>query len=423
MRKGIALTIFVVLSVFVSPSPVWAQTRSEAFAAASQAFNDGDYLSALAYFEDAREAGVHGPAVHYNIAVCHYRLENYAQAEMAFRSVANRYPNMRALAQYNLGLVLLRQNRESEARSSFEQARQSGADEKVVELATAMLRRLDPSREPAAPPPRWFSFVDFNLGHDDNVALLDDSSLPAGQSVDSAFTEALAVISSPLVNGSGFRFNGSAYAVRYDDAGQFDQTALRLAGAYHWMTRAWRMEAGPHFNYATLDGDGFEQRLGIGVNLKRYLSSSTVFGVGVIHDEVDGAESQFAYLDGSREQLDMSVDKYGSSGRLTFAYKFESNDRTSASVSPTRHRLSLRYRYTMSPAWNADVALALRSSAYDDLAVPRDEDLTELSLGLLRTFAGGLLLNGTHRWSDNSSNVDAFTYTRSRISLGLTKTF
>jgi hypothetical protein len=421
MRRLIALILFGAASL-LPPTAALAEDASQAFAAGSRAFAEGDYLRALAYFEDARDAGVQGPAIHYNMGVCHYRLENYEQAEDSFRLVANRYPEMRALAEYNLGLVLLKQHRDGDARRSLERAR-AGGDEKVAQLAAAMLRRLESSAQPVEQSPRWVSLVDVKLGHDDNVALIDDSSLPAGQSVASPFTEALAVISGPLSTGSGLRFDGSAYVVRYNDAGEFDQTALRLGGAYHWATRVWRMEAESHVNRTTLDGDGFEERLGVGFNLKRKLGSATTLGIQVVHDEVDGVESQFDYLEGSREQVGVSIDRYGEAGRLTLAYQLELNDRVSASVAPTRNRVSLRYRYTMSPHWGADFGLSLRASAYDDLQVPRDEDLTELSLGFLRNFARGLQLSGTYRWSDNSSNVDLFDYQRNRISLGVTKSF
>ncbi len=421
MRRSIASIILSLLSLAPFSTGL-AQDGDQAFAAGNQSFANGDYSRALAYFEDARDAGVEGPAVHYNIAVCQYHSGNYDEADATFRLVADRYPQMRALAEYNRGLVLLRQDRESEARPLFEQATR-GPDQKVAQLATAALRRLDSGREPVEQPSRWASFVDVSVGHDDNVALLEESSLPTGQSSESPFTEALAVISGPLSARSGLRFDGSAYAVRYDDAGQLDQTSVRLSGAYHWTTRAWRMEAESHFNRTTLDGDEFEERLGVGLNLKRPLSSSMTLGVQVVHDEVDGAESQFDYLEGSREQVGVSMDRYSRSGRVTLAYQLESNDRVGASVAATRSRVSVRYRYTMSTHWDADVGLSLRTSAYDDLVVPRDEDLTELSLGLGRSFALGLRLYVTYRGSDNNSSVDAFSYTRRRISLGVTKTF
>lgn len=404
-------------------SVAFAEDVSAAFAAGTQSFVEKDYSRALANFEEARNAGVEGPAIHYNIGACHYRLGDYARAEVEFRLVADRYPAMRSLAEYNLGLVLLHEQRESEARVLFAQAREHDSGDKVAQLATTILTRLDSPREAAGRLSRWMSFVDVNVGHDDNVALIADSSVPAGQSVDSAFSEAFVAISGPLSPGRGLRFDGNVYAVRYNDAAEFDQTAIHLGGAYHWAMTRWQMEAESHFNRSTLDGDGFEQRLGLGVTLKRSLSPQTLLGMQLVRDEVDGIESQFSYLEGSRALVGLTFEWFRSSGRLTLGYQFESNDRASASASPTRNRIFVRYRYAMSPNWGADVGLSLRDSAYDDLAVTQDEDLTELAFRLTRNFARGLHLNAGYEWSDNRASVDVFTYARSRVSVGMTKSF
>jgi tetratricopeptide (TPR) repeat protein len=122
---------------------------SAAFGAGNDAFQLGDYRTALTRFEAARDAGIEGPAVHYNIGVCQYKLGKYRQAEGTFRLVAERYPQMRAVAEYNLGLALLRQQRRTEARAAFEEARGDG-DEKIASLAQVMLQRLQASAEPAS---------------------------------------------------------------------------------------------------------------------------------------------------------------------------------------------------------------------------------------------------------------------------------
>ena len=422
MQKLITVIALLTLSLGLPLHSVAAQEVEELFAAGSAAFNDSDYLQALSFFQDARDAGIEGPSVHYNIGVCEYRLGNYAGAETAFRVVADGYPAMRALALYNLGLVYLRQERDAEARQLFAQARDESNDEKVTQLSETMLRRTAPPMQ-SVQPTRWRSLVDLKLGYDDNVALIDEASLPAGQSVDSAFTELFGAISGPLTNESGLRFDGSAYAVSYADAGQYDQVALRLGGVYQWTAADWYLEAGPHFNRSTLDGDGFEQRLGGDLRLWRVLGSTTSVSIRFSHHEIDSVESRFAFVEGSREQLGVSWNRRGQTGRLTLGYDLELNDRADASVSPTRNRFWFRYRYSPSPEWAAEAQLALRSSSYDDLAVARDEDLADLSLGYIRRFPDGWQLSGRYRWSDNDSNVDVFAYSRNRLTLGLTKNF
>lgn len=424
MRRALLTIGLVFLTGSLPLFEAVAQDASASFAAGSRAFTDGDYEQALRHFEEARDAGSRGPAVHYNIGVSNYRLGNYTEAGIAFQALLDDYPTMRDLAQYNLALTRLKQGREREARNLFEKTQLEAGDEKLARLAAAMLDRMDSSSAHSAEAtPSWFSSVDINAGHDENVALIDDSSLPAGVSVDSAFTELVAVLSGPVANAPGFRFDGSAYAVRYRDAGEYDQTSVRVGGVYSWNSGDWRIEAGPHFSYSTLNGDGFEQHLGAGLRLRRGIGSSLRLGLSFVHDEVSDADARFAYVEGARDRIGLTLDRYGNAGRLTLAYRIEINDRADPAVSPDRNRLSLRYRYAMSRNWAADFLVAYRTSRYDEMLVPRDEDRTEAAFGLVRELQGGWQVSGSYLWYDNDSNVDFYSYARSRLVLGVTRTF
>jgi tetratricopeptide (TPR) repeat protein len=421
-RLGIALAVLLVLASCLA-AVARAQPVADAFAAGTAAFAEQDYLRALEHFEAARNAGTDGPAIHYNIAVCHYRLAQYAEAAEAFEHVAATYPAMRELARYNLGLVRIRQGRDAVARDLFVEVRSDSSDEKLVALAGEALRRLAPARAVEAPRSVWISFLDFGLGYDDNVALLDEASVPATQSVNSAFTEFLGVLTGPRRAAAGFRFDGTVYAVRHDDVPEFDQTALRVGGTYQWSVGSWWLETGPHANYSTLDGDGFEQRVGASFLARRALTDSLRLTLRALHDEVEGADAVFEFLDGSRQQLSASIDQRTGSGRISAGLDIERNDRASGSVSPDRQRLWIGYRYTADPQWHADVRLALRTSDYEDLAMPRTEDLVNLDVGYTRLLNGGWELGGRVRWYDNDTAVAPFDYTRSRLSLSLTKNF
>lgn len=421
LRLNPALLLWA-LSLTAPLTPVRAQDASELFNAGSTAFAAGDYGQALSLFEDARDTGSRGPAVHYNIAVCQFRLGNYDEADAAFRVVADDFPAMRPLALYNIGLVRLRQHREAEARELFEQAQRESNDEKLSQLAAAALRRIAPS----SPAPResfWVSLLDFGVGYDDNVALVDEASLPATRSVDSPFAELFGYLSGPRGTPSGLRFDGSVYAVRYSDASEFDQSTLHLGGVYAWTAGTWRLEAGPAVNYSTLDGQGFEQRVGIGIRLSRPLSAATTVTFLADHDEVDNVESQFAYVAGTRQQLGVSIDRRNGAGRLSLGYDLELNDRNDPNVSPTRNRVWTRYRYSPNPDWTAEARISFRASRYDDPATVRDEDLTDITLRYLRRFAGGWEISADYRWSSNDSNLDLLTYSRNRLTFGVTKTF
>lgn len=422
MGRLTLVLLLLFFAVATTPIPVHAQQTSALFEAGSAAFAEGDYLRALSLFEDAREAGSAGPAVHYNIAVCQFRLGRYAEADAEFRGLADDFPEMRGLALYNIGLVRLRQGREAEARELFEQVRADGSDASLVQLAEAALRRIAPASTETAPS-YWISLLDFALGYDDNVALVDDASLPAAQSSDSAFAELFGFLSGPRGPDPGLRFDASAYLVRYSDASEYDQTAVRVGGVYAWRAASWQLEAGPQFNYSTLDGEGFEQRIGIDIRARRPLSATTTLTLQATHDEVDNAASRFAYLAGTRQQLGISVERRSGPGRLGIGYEHEQNDREDPNVAPTRDRLWVRYRYSPSPDWSVDGRIAIRGSRYDAPAALEREDLTALTLGYVRRLSGGWEINASYRWYDNDSDLDLLSYARNRVSISLGKTF
>jgi tetratricopeptide (TPR) repeat protein len=394
-------------------------TAEEAFAAGTAAFDEGDHLRALAYFDEARKAGMDGAALHYNIGVAHYRLADYRNAAAAFTLIADRYPEMRGLAQYNLGLVAQRQGDRAAAESYFQQALRNSDDEVIRYLAARQLRADTPPERK-----EWLTLIDLRFGHDDNVLLLaEDIALPDGQSNESSFTEFWALVSGPIPKERGFRFDGSAFAVRYPDASVFDQTMLRIGGVYEWAWGTWRAELGPHVSYATLDGDTFEKRVGVGARIRREIGRQASFGIRLLHDDISEGASRFAAFKGSRDWLELRVDRRLTYGRFTAAYALEENDREGATVSPRRNKLSLRYQHAFNPRWVGDAQLSFRESRYDELAEPRTEDLTELALALIRTFTNGWQLSGLVSLAANDSAVPTVEYDRNRSSIGVTKQF
>lgn len=422
MRTTIATVLLVSVLFVVSPfAPARAEEAGDLFASATEAYQQADFARALDLFERARDAGIEGPAVHYNIAVCQYELGRYSQAEATFRSIAESYPRMRALAEYNVGLTLLRQDRDEAAIEHFRYARDNSDNDKIARFAAIALRRLNPSGAPdRVQGVSWAGVFDLALGYDENVALIDEATIPTGRTADSSFVELFSVFSGPLSAAPGFRFDGSLYAVNYDDASEYNQTALRFGAFYHWRRNDWQYEIGPYVNRSTLDGEGFEQRLGASLLLRRLVGSNGRVGFRLAHDKVDEISSQFAFVSGSREQLTFSWDKFGSSGRVTLEYQLEENDRLDPSVSPTRHRLMLRYRHSINPDLRLDTSITRRNSAYGDV-LERDEDLSEVSLGFVRSLRSGWELRGTYLWSDNESTVSQFSYSRSRATFGITK--
>lgn len=425
MRRAAWLCASILLALGCSASPASAQNAApaEAFAAGSRAFAAAEWEKALAYFEQARDAGMPGPAVRYNIGVCQYRLGRYRDAADTFRSIVDRFPAMLPLAEYNAGLALAQQEDYEGARAALRRAAAAG-DDRVAGLAGAMLDRLPPGAADPAPAPageRWTAFAEFSAGLDDNVALLDDSILPAGESTDSVFGRFFGQVRTP--SRRGWQATGSAYLVRYPDAGRFEQDVLRVGAAWQGSRRQWRIEAGPHASYSTLDGAGFERRFGAALALGRSLGPDLQFAARFTIEDIADAEPQFGFVEGSRRALELQLERYVADGRFRLGYVWSADDRASASVSPVRQEFAVSYRHWFGERWSAEAATAFRSSRYDDLAVPRDEDRSELSLAFFRDLPAGWQLTGRYLLSENDSNAEGFGYSRNRFALGVNRVF
>jgi hypothetical protein len=415
----VRVVVFVSL-LLASVQIALAQGASESFAAAERAYAAGDFDEALRLFNAARASGSSGPGVLYNIGVSQFRLGVYDDAAATFAALAKDFPAMRDLAEYNRGLALRSAGRVQAARVAFARVRAS-SDGKIAALAAAQLAALDTPSEPAsARTSPWSGYFAGALGHDDNVALTDAPLLVTGQSVSSPLAEALGVVTRRLT--APLRIDATGYWVRYSDADQYDQSALRLALVAGWGFGAWTLSAGPVLARSTLDGDGFEDIASIDLRARRDFGERMGFDVRVVYDDTEPGDARFAYVGGSRRQLRLGL-QYGRAARVRVRYDLERNDRDDPGVSPSRERWSVGYQRRLSATWEADAALAWRVSRYQETSTPREEELTQVTLAARRDLRAGWSLNAEYAWSDNDSTVPLYSYDAQRVTVGVGRGF
>jgi tetratricopeptide (TPR) repeat protein len=396
-------------------------SASEHFSLAKRAFEQEDWLRALAEFQAAIAGGDDGPAARYNAAVCYYRLADYARAASAFADVGQRYPAMRALADYNVGLALTKVGSTAEARQAFERSAATG-DERLGALARAMLARL-PADTPPPPSPAWTGFVAFDAGHDGNVALVDGASLPSGRSTDSALGEMLAYLSGAPGQARAWRLDASVFVVTYSDAGEFDQAGAYLGGAREWRPGRLRILAGPHYSQTTLNGTGFEQRLGLAFDAWYEVDADLTFRLRAVHDEIDDLDSRFAYVEGDLDSSGVTFSKTTMRGRVAAGYDIERDTRVGEGVTADRQRYAIEYRRSLGDAWGAQLLYEYRISDYDLLAPPRDEKRRQIAVEATRRLRAGWQFTARYNHTHNNSTDPFYKYDRDRVTVGLGKTF
>jgi tetratricopeptide (TPR) repeat protein len=414
MFRALALVTACMIMAFARAAP--AADASALFADGERAFAAGEYREALRLFTAARDAGSTGPSSYYNIGVCHYRLGNYGDAEKTFALLAAEFSAMRELAEYNRGLALRAEGNLDDAAVAFGRARAS-TDEKIVALANAQLAQIGATQ---VVEPKWTGYFSGGLGHDDNVALLNELVL-AGTNAASPLAEVLGVLTRDFGT-RPLRFDASGYAVHYPDVGDFDQTALRLSLQAEQRLGEWTLLVGPTLGRSTLNGDGFEELIGADLRLRRGFGAGFVFEARAVYDDTSAADARFAYLDGSHSLLRLSVQHTGAA-RVRFGYDVEDEDRADPGVSPSRERLAVLYQPRLSAKWTADVALSHRTSRYSAASVPREERLAEFSFAARRVLSRDWILGLEYQWFDNDSTVDDFTYDGQRYALGFSKGF
>lgn len=405
--------IFLAYGPTVYAADPWQQGR--------QAFAVADYKNALEFFEAARDAGQQGPAVHYNIGVCQYKLALYRASAKTFTQLANQYPRMRNLAAYNLGLVAMKLDHPKTARRHFLTAYElSVDDEKLHRLSANMLGRAD---ENIAPPAYWLGSVSIRAGFDNNVALRDELGLPAGTTIESPMADLFLSLQGPIRDGGHLRLDATAYSITYFDNHDYDQNAVSLGARYDWTAGAWRTQAGLYASAGTLGGEGFDQTGSARLSISRRLGRQAQISLGYRYDDVSAAESIFSGIDGSRQRFDIGYRWWRTGQGLSFRYIHESNDRRDPGVSPDRQALRVDYQYLPASGFGYQVGGQFRRSEYDRLTPAREEDLLYVYFGLSFQLPDSWRILGNFQQSDNNSTEQQFSYQRKVFTLGLQKAF
>jgi len=386
------------------------------------AFERGDYTVALGFFESSRDSGITGPAVHYNIAVCQYKLDRYAEAGETFAFIAREYPGMAGLAEYNLGLVSRRMDDTAAATEHFLRAfRLSGDNETVRVLASNQLAEIEPEQTPAS---SWSGALGARVGYDDNIALRDTAGISSGVTTESPMLDVFASVSKPFSGQpGGLRFEGSIYGISYFDADDFDQNEISAGALYEWRSGSWRIAAGASAGAGWLGGDAFDRRIGVGIEGKRSLGDSASANLAYYYDDISDGDDIFNGISGKRHHIVARYRQYSSDGRrLLLRLHYEDNDRLDPGVSPTRTGLSIDYRYLPDAGWGFEAGASYRRSRFSDAVVSRTENLLSVRSALTRRLVGDWVLLVEYQYSNNDSSEPEFSYDRNSLTIGAMRT-
>jgi len=150
-RRHLGATALLAVLLCLAPAPpAVAMTAYETFQDGNRLFRDDLYWAALLRYRQAVEAGMNTTLLHYNMGVAHYRAKQHIRARTSLLK-AVQSPELRVLAQYNLGLNAYAAGDMDDALNWFRQARDQEENAKIRRLAIIAISRIQSQRRAEDP--------------------------------------------------------------------------------------------------------------------------------------------------------------------------------------------------------------------------------------------------------------------------------
>ena len=247
LHRFISLLMIAVLLLY---SAVALASAKDDYSRGVEFFKKGDYHSAIASFRSAERQGMESAALYYNLGSAYYKLENYQASKKYFTRVTD-YPDKRALAEFNLGMIALKQGEEDRALGHFKYAQANSSDKKIIDAATRTIAGL------AGKGKRWGAYVLANVGYDDNISVTPDN-LALG--VDDTFWD-LYASADVVLQGQrkkGWLADAAYFRIDYSDSDTFDQDFYTIGIRKEHRFSSWDTTAHLKYGNSTFGGEDLQ---------------------------------------------------------------------------------------------------------------------------------------------------------------------
>jgi tetratricopeptide (TPR) repeat protein len=432
MRAPKARWGWYLLGLWFLASVARAATGDQLFAQGVGAFKNGNFDLAVTYFQQARAAGLDLPSLYFNLGASLYKLGRYAQAEEAFRMCA-RHRLWASLANYNAGLAAYQRGQRTAAADYFKNASRTSDSDEVRGLALAMLERVDPA---ASRGPRGKLSV--NAGYNDNVTLSADSQTLAASSESDYFSEVLASATGWWgKNTRALRWDASLYDLRYRELSDNNITSVTLGASTPSRIASWYASFGAQWEYVLRRGQRFQQIGSLRLTGIRDRPNRGDLRLSIQVSAIDALDSDFTFLDGSRQEIEASIGQRVGGGQTRFGFGIERNDRADLataseffSFSPLRYRVSFAGSWPVRGYWRFQPSASYTQSRYADadqrasgLVATREDDERQIALRATYRLTEFWRLFGDYTYINNRSNFPEFSYSQRIVSLGASRPF
>ena len=414
----------VIAAVCLSLYTVMAlASAQDDYDAAVRFFKKGDYRSAIVKFESAEKRGMSSVQLYYNLGSAHYKLGQYTESSKYFTRVTE-FPDRRALAEFNLGMIAVKQNDKQTAMRHFEYTAANSDDKKLVDLANSQIAVLQSGYK------RWSAYINANYGYDDNISVTPDN-LALG--IDGNFYS-IYLTGDVVVHGQrkkGWLADAAYFRIDFSDSNTFDQDFYTLGIRNEHRVKSWDTIAHLKYGNSTFGDEDLQSFYKLDLLGARPLTGISKLLLQYRFDDFTSKNPTFDYLEGQRHRAQARYLRNAERSIQQVYYEAEFNNRgdlvtttVSYEYSPTRHMVGGKYTHKFTDDWFLTGDLSFRASDFPTSpTVDRSDDRWLIDVLLEYRIRRGLNLRGNLKHINNDSSVDIYTYDRTVVSLGLSARF
>ncbi len=412
------ILVFIVMAMLMLVAFESRASAEEDFESGKELFKSARYSEALKKFEQARKQGLKTVALYYNLGSTYYKLGDYSNAARNYH-IVRQYPEMKALAEYNLGLVSVQMEDPVEAQKWFAAVIAGTDDKKLLRLSRAQLERAQKNAKP------WSVFAGLAFGYDNNINVIPEDEFPAGVSDTYLDVSAMAEV---LLSGrkrEGYLAEVLYSSIDYSDENNFDQALLRLGLNKTKTINDWQSSVKLNIDQFTYGGEDLQTVYRLEGQVKKDLSKNDRLSLRLRYDDVNMDNDRYSYLEGSMQQFRIEMRHAGKSAIQRYYYELELNNRedtSTTSYSPTRHTFRGIYTKLLDNKWSYSGDLAFRLSEYPRPGA-RTDNRWKLSLSTDYRLDKTLKVKFKLMHTINESDDASYDYDRTLLSVGFSKLF
>ncbi len=435
MKKTLLVITLLLLS-FVAHSKELSAGNLEDKAKAN--FLSGNYEQALEYYlalQDSNEGTESSKSVRYNIAVCHYKLQQWEQARTLFTQLHNEQADESRIT-YSLAVVEKNLGNTQRAAALFLEVSALSNDSTLSDAARKQYQSLyRPGKSTAQTRPGHKPLnlsIELHKGNDNNV--LEPSDLSSTGRSDQ-FTEAMAMASWQSDDPASNRWvvDGFAYTSRYDTVDEYDFDMLDIGFRKYSPTQAGRWFWGIRSNASALGSDAYLHSSSAQLGAEGWLQENYRWQASYQLKNHRSLNEQFDPFAGDSHRLNLNLS--GSllgNGQWKLAYRFEHDDRDDldlgelfTSYSAQRHSVQADWGLKRGK-WSGKLSANYRDSDYmdhnamlDGSSTLRRDQRVKLSLRNNWALFDNWSLSSEYSYTDNESNIETYDFDRHMLMFGV----